>query len=724
MIFLRRLELHGFKSFAGKTVLEFPSRIVGIVGPNGAGKSNVIDALRWVLGEREAKQLRGMTLENLIFAGTPKKPSMGFAKVGLTFDNRENLFPVDTKEVSLSRRVDRSGVSEFSLNGEEVRLRDLLQLLARAKLGTRGLTMIGQGQSSLFVESDPNLRRAMIEEVLGLKEFRLKKHDAERRLQGSESNMEKVRAQIQELSPHLSFLRRQRKKWEKRSEIADTLRDMENHYYGGKLHELLHTKELLAAPMEKLKGKETQVRREIRELEEKLGKLKERSGEAGDAKRIREEISSAFARRAETERALARTEVELEFKAKTSERDVSLAASVEALRFSERELWKALASGDASLLRRIVEAVLEKIAGVLAGRGGEEKKHEELLREKSRLEKELGGLNEKIKACEARAEEIATLQDKANEEWRSRIEALEVRKNEARKIEHDIQTQLFECEKVNLKIDEIEREWIAFGRNRDELRSLPESPSPSESEPDVERKMFRLRGQLAEIGEIDEALVKEAEESEARFAFLTREEKDVAYAVRDLEKLIRDLDEKIHLDFDKAFHKINAEFQTYFSLMFGGGRARLKLEKPVLPKTTEENSEAQEAEVEEEKRETRGVEIEVSIPRKKIANLEMLSGGEKSLVSLAALFALVSVSPPPFLVLDEIDAALDDANARKFAELLQEFSKKTQFIIVTHNRVTMEVADALYGVTMADDGVSKLLSIKFEEGVGLTKGAK
>ena len=111
--FLKRLELQGFKSFANKTVLEFPSRVTAIVGPNGSGKSNVIDALRWVLGEREAKHLRGDTIGNLIFAGTPKKSSAGFARVALYFDNSHKTFPFDSPEVMLIRKVDRSGVSQF-----------------------------------------------------------------------------------------------------------------------------------------------------------------------------------------------------------------------------------------------------------------------------------------------------------------------------------------------------------------------------------------------------------------------------------------------------------------------------------------------------------------------------------------------------------------------------------------------------------------------------------
>ena len=133
----------------------------------------------------------------------------------------------------------------------------------------------------------------------------------------------------------------------------------------------------------------------------------------------------------------------------------------------------------------------------------------------------------------------------------------------------------------------------------------------------------------------------------------------------------------------------------------------------------EEGASIEVVEEKEEKKEkpselSAGVEIEITIPRKKIGSLDMLSGGEKSLVSLAALFALISVSPPPFLVLDEIDAPLDEENARRFSDLVKEFSKKTQFIIVTHNRATMESADILYGVTMGDDGVSKTLSLKLD----------
>ena len=155
--------------------------------------------------------------------------------------------------------------------------------------------------------------------------------------------------------------------------------------------------------------------------------------------------------------------------------------------------------------------------------------------------------------------------------------------------------------------------------------------------------------------------------------------------------------------------------------MFGGGKAKFKIESKKLKVKSENEDSGDDEEkksitpgTEDEEESEVGLDIEVSIPRKRITGLDMLSGGERSLVSIAALFALISVSPPPFLVLDEIDAALDERNASRFAEMLKSFSDRTQFVVVTHNRATMEVANVLYGVTMGDDGTSRVLSLKLE----------
>jgi len=161
---LKRLELNGFKSFAGKTVLEFPAGITAIVGPNGSGKSNIIDAIRWLLGEREARNLRGGKGEDLIFAGTPQRPRVGLAQASLYFENHKKFFPVEFAEVAVSRQVNRDGSNEYFLNKSEVRLKDIVDFFAKARLGTKGLVVVSQGNSDLFIASTPAMRREMIEE--------------------------------------------------------------------------------------------------------------------------------------------------------------------------------------------------------------------------------------------------------------------------------------------------------------------------------------------------------------------------------------------------------------------------------------------------------------------------------------------------------------------------------------------------------------------------------
>ncbi len=722
MIFLKRLELQGFKSFAGKIALDFTARVTGIVGPNGSGKSNVIDALKWVLGEREAKQLRGDSLENLIFAGTPKRPAVGLAKVTLYFDNAHGQFPFDAPEIALQRRVDRSGTSEFFINDEEVKLRDLISMLARAKLGARGLTMIGQGQSDMFVKSPAEERRIMIEEVLGLKEFRIKKSQAERRLTTSAVNMDKTRAMLEELLPHLRFLRRQKHRWDKRSEVERELNDLENAYYSFQYHKLLHS---LRADTgnhpEELEKTKKQKEKEIQELETRIRGIEQKTSAPEKIRAIRTELSELGARRLTLERNLARVEVRMEFESKEKNIPSKNAEELSGvIQTASKDIEHALSLSGVDEIKTVLQKILQSLSGVFQA-GAVKEKTEDLDGEKHNIKIELEKINRDITELQKAEDTLAHEQQEANKQFREQIEILESKKNEIRKLDQQIQIQLFEKEKINIRMGELEREWHALGREITELASLPVS---TESDPDtgeMERKMLKLRGELASIGEIDQNLVAEASESEKRYEFLSTELEDLEKAISDLKKLIKDLDEKINEDFKSAFKLINEEFNKYFRLMFGGGKARLFVEKKKKPEVEageqKEGDEPPKPIVAEEHEPdlTAGVEIELNLPKKKITSLEMLSGGEKSLVSIAALFALIAVSPPPFLVLDEIDAPLDESNARRFADLVKDFSTKSQFIIVTHNRSTMEAADILYGVTMADDGVSKVLSLKFEE---------
>lgn len=725
--FLKRLELQGFKSFAQKTELAFPFRVAGIVGPNGSGKSNVIDALRWVLGEREAKQLRGDTLGNLIFAGTPKRPAVGFAKVSLVFDNASKLFPLDAPEVVLTRRIDRSGTSQFFLQDAEIRLKDLQPILARARLGARGLTMIGQGQSDLFVRSSPEERRIMIEEVLGLREYRLKKTQAERQLAGSEINMEKVSGVLEELAPHLKFLRKQKSRFEKRAEIERDLRVYENSYFAHHTHALSRDLAAIEGPLSEAEAQRAAKEQEVRVAELALKGMNEETGDVERAKQLRAVLSASFAKRGEIDKLLVRAEAKLEFNVHAPTNVVRSAGEMKSiLETIEEEITMMDSWHELDKIKQTLKAITERIAAFL--RAAPKPDNTALEAEIARLKASLAEVEREIEAVRAEEETLASSQQTMNREYRVQVEALEAKKNELRAMDRAVEQRRFERERVRMRMEELERDWRALGRAVEELRTMPEMHDIVDIG-ELERKMMRLRNELAAIGEIDLSVVTEADETETRFATLSKELEDLTKAIADLRVLIKELDRKIHEDFKQAFQAINSEFNNYFTLMFGGGKAKMKLKVPevrvrdivaaeegVANGETSQDAAAEKQEPQSEL--SAGVEIEIAIPRKKIGSLEMLSGGEKSLVSLAALFALISVSPPPFLVLDEIDAPLDEENARRFSDLVKAFSQKTQFIIVTHNRATMESADILYGVTMGDDGVSKTLSLKLESAAG------
>ena len=327
-------------------------------------------------------------------------------------------------------------------------------------------------------------------------------------------------------------------------------------------------------------------------------------------------------------------------------------------------------------------------------------------------------LSEFEKAAVAREHELSGF----TEAFRRAFEAMEKEKDELARLEAERNKLLLSEERARLRREELEHLARQAGRKIEEFAPLEGVLIDLDS---VERRMFKLRAELAAIGEMDPALVKEAQETEARHHFLKSQAEDLEKASKDLKALIHDLDQKLHHEFTAALRAITEQFNHYFRLMFGGGRAHLRLEK-AAPTLLGENNGAEEVGVptaervvkEDEDREHTidhgGIEIEISIPRKKINGLDMLSGGERSLVSIAALFALISVSTPPFLVLDEVDAALDEANTTRFANLIKDFSHKTQFVIVTHNRATMEAANILYGVTMGEDGTSRVLSLKLE----------
>ena len=755
-MFLKSLELNGFKSFASKTILEFPSGITAIVGPNGAGKSNLIDAIRWLLGEREAKNLRSAKAEDLIFNGTPKKSKLSLAQAGLNFDNNSGFFPVDFKEVCISRRVARDGISQYFLNRAEVRLKDIIDFFSRSRLGAKGLAIINQGDSDLFVKASAEERRIMIEEILGLREYQIKKTEAERKLKNTFFNLEKVRAMTGEVLPRLRMLKKQTNKWAKRVKVQEELENLEKNYFSYKLDEIQTNQAKLIPSLNFLDKQISEKQSDLKILESELKKNESQLHQYSEIKKIKHEEQELLSQRSQIEKELGRLEAKLEIFAVSVSKESRSFKNEELLELIDevkQTLEKSLTQSDLEKFKKSVEQLLGKIGnflnlGKIENLGSKE--FSELEKNKDTLTIKFEALEKELNDLEKKETLITEGMEEFNRNFQKTFELAESKRRETMGLEEEKNKILFEKEKLNLKLQDLENQLRQIDKTISDVEPLNSKLKISSQEiPDIEKIIFKLRGELSAIGEIDESLIKEAQEVENHYNFLTNQSKDLDRAIIDLKILIKELNEKIHSEFNNSLQLINEEFNKFFRLMFNGGQAKLKVSACARGASAsggkggknsklkisacargasasggkndetneleeEENKNQIEAEPEEKEEESTGIEINLNLPRKRVSSLEMLSGGEKSLVSIAALFALIAISPPPFLVLDEIDAALDEDNSKRFANLIKEFSQKTQFVIVTHNRSVMEAANVLYGITIGEEGTSKVLSLKLE----------
>src|SRR3990167_558189 len=265
-MYLKSIELAGFKSFGKKTELRFGSPIVSIVGPNGSGKSNVAEAFRFVLGEQSMKSMRSKRGEDLIWGGSPALPRMGRGAVKVVFDNTKRLLDIDFKEVVIERVVYRDGQNEYLLNGTQVRLKDVIRLLAGANIGGSGYQIISQGEADRILNASPKERREMVEDALGLKLYQHKKAESERKLDETAVNIDKTKSLRRELAPHINFLRVQVEKIEKARELKEQLAAKLNEY--------------LAREHPRISQEDARLSEEIRAHESELKKLTARVSEA------------------------------------------------------------------------------------------------------------------------------------------------------------------------------------------------------------------------------------------------------------------------------------------------------------------------------------------------------------------------------------------------------------------------------------------------------------
>jgi len=749
---LKSIELVGFKSFAKKAVLNFNTPISSIVGPNGSGKSNVAEAFRFVLGEQSIKSLRGKRVEDLIFNGGKDAPRANRASTKVVFDNSRRMFNIDFDEVSLERVIHRDSVSEYFINGSAVRLKDIIELLASAHIGASGHHIISQGEADKILNANIKERREMIEDALGLKIYHYKKEDSQRKLTKTEENIKQVESLRREIAPHLKFLKKQVEKIEKTIEMRDQLKNFYLEYFK---REDYYIKTEKAKLSEEKRGPLAELAR----LEQELKKAKDILGKSASKDIKSDEVISLEGNLRETRlakdllvREIGRIEGEISYLDRQYKKQLQVANSAESKKVDLKAVENMIqvvnghidegsTSGDLS----IIKTVLSKIRNLLREFIDKNKTAENDSSQKE-TEQEIADLRQKKTKAD---NELTVLKNKETDftaKYNTVKNEIEKEKDSNRDAEkavfrimaeqNDINTKLASLQnrEERLQIDEnnFKQELTEAGvlggveavRYKDLSLEITSEERIHQEERRKHIEKIKIRLEDAGIGASDEVL-KEYREASERDSFLEKELTDLHISSDSLQNLIKELNDKLTTEFKIGVEKINTQFQEFFCKMFGGGTAKLSVIREIRKKRSDTDLSILEGEnidePQEEEESEEGIDIEVNLPKKKIKGLMMLSGGERALTSIALLFAMSQVNPPPFIILDETDAALDEANSRKYGDMIEDLSKYSQLILVTHNRETMSRAGIIYGVTMGSDGVSKLLSIQFEEAVQVAK---
>ncbi|MBP9716184.1 MAG: AAA family ATPase, partial [Candidatus Pacebacteria bacterium] len=727
----------------------FTTPVTAIVGPNGSGKSNIVEAIRFVLGEQSMKSLRGKGGVDLIFKGSKSMSQANRASVTITFDNKDKIFSftnsglgvsLDYDEVTVTREVYADGANKYLINGTEVRLKDINDLLASVNIGSSGHHIISQGEADRVLNANSRDRRGMIEDALGLKVYQFRIKETERKLDKTVLNMKEVSAMRREVVPHLNFLKKQVEKLERAREMREEL---------GSLY-----KDYLSKESAYIKHETARLHHKRRIIDENLLSLDERIESINKNKDTKESVlnfkealnqkelymSGLRARKDELSRKLGRVEGSID----SIMRGINRAPEIKEDTIS-KEAWQSFADDLESCideanrteviseLKDIFSRIKNRLGSIRVTSNKDEVNNakEELKREYLELESVREGIVTDIELITKEEEDVlvsigiirAEEKEFENENRDSEKVVYELL-SQKNVLNSDLHSISFEEEKLaqiknafDFEMNEagalVGREVLGFNNIEVDGANIIRT-----SQDESRRKIERIKIKLEDAGALGGGdLLKEYEDTKERDIFLEKELNDLQKSIESLRTLIVDLKETLDTEFKQGVEKINKQFQDFFSLMFGGGSAFLSvtMEHKKSRKKDELEEVSEDSEDDNELGFERGIEINVTLPQKKVKDLHMLSGGERSLTSIALLFAISQVNPPPFLVLDETDAALDEANSRKYGNMIENLSSCSQLIVVTHNRETMSRAQVLYGVTMDIMGASKLLSIKLDD---------
>ncbi len=750
---LKHIELVGFKSFAKKATLSFNTPVTAVVGPNGSGKSNVVEAFRFVLGEQSMKSMRGKVGADLIFRGAGAK--MNRAAVSITFDNSDKVFGFQTGEgkspllfdtVTFTRELFADGTSKYSMNGSEIKLKAMTELLSSVNIGTSSHHIISQGEADGILRANPRERREMLEDALGLKIYHFRIKESESKLAKATNTLKEVQSLRRELAPHLKFLQKQVEKIEKGRAIRTELEDALLRFLATERAQLGQEDMRLRDAMQLIKDRKQAIESKLAALPDEVSVQDDESITV--LSKFRTELSHVRDERRSIEQKVSRLEGMLEAHrhiARVPHKPIThpsiiFAPSEYHQIISDIEFFiTAVRSAESLDDARHAMARIEPILSKLKSREPKSEPVESHPQPDHQLLKdtalELEGLAVSLTSLIKREDHIQQ-QINATESAR---EASLVDARIATRARYELQNELTHCDAEQQILMVSQSGFVARKEQFDAdlkeagfmfgptfLHKLKESVVVPEIDlHTLKRDIDRLKIRLDEHSGIGNDVLGEYDTARERDEFLARELSDTEGSIRNLESLIIELKKVLDEQFTGGVKIINERFSEFFKSMFGGGNAFLSitLEKKRKRKMSEEElmEDMEQSGEDDDQLFERGIDVHVSLPEKKVKEIHMFSGGERSLVSIALLFAISQVNPPPFLVLDETDAALDEANSRKYGDMIERLAEYSQLIVVTHNRETMSRASVLYGVTLGADAGSKLLSIKFDDAVKVAK---
>ena len=729
---LKHIKLSGFKSFVDPTKISFPTNMVGVVGPNGCGKSNVIDAIRWVLGELSAKNLRGESMVDVIFNGSEKRKASGQCSIELLFDNSSAKIGgeyASYNEVSIKRVMTRDAQSDYFINNSKCRRKDVQDIFLGTGLGPSSYAIIEQGMVSKLVSAKPDELRTHIEEAAGVSKYRERRRETESRIKRTKENLSRVKDIRDEIGRLIKRLENQAKAAEKYKKLNDEKSQIEldtailfsleaknnRDDLQKKLDSLNRDLKIKNAESETIQSQIDQFRTENESVLTEYESAQKNFYSIGAEIAKREaNLQNINKTENETKIKLEKTKENLE-KAKETEKNFDeLSPSEQAMHILNEiiaTLKKYSIQNDSILDKanklKVLLAEILNIASAQSKTLTEEyqSRQEDLSKEifeaeklKSSIEEEMQIYAEESSRAESVLISLRQKQSKFNEDLRSLENNKSIVELDSRSISEkitnirlDLKTHEINLENSNKKIITagIDIEKIDFTKYEDlSINELEDKLS------DIETKIIRL-------GAINLAAPEEIEEESKRKEELDKQYDDLIEALDKLNGAIKKIDNETKTIFKDSFDAVNIKLKEVFPKLFGGGLAELNL-------TDDDPLHA-------------GVILMARPPGKKNSSISQLSGGEKALTALALVFAIFDLNPAPFCLLDEVDAPLDDLNTLRFINMVEEMSKTVQFIFITHNKVSMERSDYLMGVTMQEAGVSRMVSVDVNQALELAE---